>query len=202
VPDGVLIRQRKRLPHWEAPKSIYLVTFRLADSLPAGWLHKIKIERQAAIEEARRHGATILVAEEKRIRRLFSQRTEEYLDKGSGSCSLANSAHAEVVAGALCHFAGVRYKLYAWCVMPNHVHVVFQPHPGFSLAEIVHSWKSFTAHKIKSASAPGEGLWQREYYDHLIRDGKQFARAVRYVAENPERAGLKGWRWVEVRDAD
>ena len=41
-------------------------------------------------------------------------------------------------------------------------------------------------------------FWQREYYDHLIRDAEQLDRAVRYVAENPQRAGLKHWQWAEV----
>jgi REP element-mobilizing transposase RayT len=109
---------------------------------------------------------------------------------------------AEVVAGALRHFDGVRYKLYAWCVMPNHVHVVFLPFEGFSLSDIVHSWKSFSAQRINSSWGRRGTLWQREYYDHLIRNGEQFSRAVRYVAENPERARLKEWKWVEVCSRD
>jgi hypothetical protein len=42
----------------------------------------------------------------------------------------------------------------------------------------------------------GGAFWQREYYDRLIRDGDELERAVRYVVNNPERAGLKGWKWV------
>jgi hypothetical protein len=42
-------------------------------------------------------------------------------------------------------------------------------------------------------------FWQREYYDRLIRNGVELGRAVRYVVNNPERVGLKGWKWVGAR---
>ena len=82
--------------------------------------------------------------------------------------------------------------------MPNHVHVVFQPLGEWELARILHSWKSFTAHRVLREFGIRGTFWQREYYDHLIRDGEQFSRAVKYVVENPRRAGLEGWRWVGV----
>ena len=39
-------------------------------------------------------------------------------------------------------------------------------------------------------------FWQREYYDHLIRSEAEFDRAMRYVMDNPSKAGLKNWPWV------
>jgi hypothetical protein len=45
-------------------------------------------------------------------------------------------------------------------------------------------------------------FWQREYYDHLLRDEAEFRRAVRYVAENPAKAGPVDWPWVWVRGQD
>jgi len=200
--SGPIIRQRKRLPHWEAPNAIYFVTFRQADSLPAEVLLRIKAERRAALEKVRDGAPMISSQEQKRLRRLFSKRVEDYLDRGCGTRCLIDPRAAEIVAGALRHLDGVRYGLYAWCVMPNHVHVVFEPYAGFSLATIVHSWKSFSAQRINRLLGRGGPFWQREYYDHLLRDGEQFARAVRYVAENPEKAGLKDWRWVEVWERD
>ena len=62
--------------------------------------------------------------------------------------------------------------------------------------------------KIKSAKRANELLnhagsfWQREYYDHLVRDESEFERAVRYVAENPEKANLGNWPWVWVGGRD
>ncbi len=58
---------------------------------------------------------------------------------------MANPRVAGVVAEALGYFDGTRYRLQAWCVMSNHVHVVFPIHEDHRLEKIVHSWKSFSA---------------------------------------------------------
>ena len=107
-----------------------------------------------------------------------------------------------MVADALRHFDNQRYSLFAWCVMPNHVHVLVRVFPGHTLAEVVHSWKSFSAKRANELLNHAGSFWQREYYDHLIQDESEFERAVRYVAENPEKAGLRNWRWVWVGGRD
>lgn len=76
----------------------------------------------------------------------FALRLDLYLDRGSGSCLLRE--HAELVANALRHFDGTRYALHAWCVMPNHVHVLFHVERGRDVPRILHSWKSYTSHEI------------------------------------------------------
>jgi REP element-mobilizing transposase RayT len=87
--------------------------------------------------------------------------------------------------------------------MPNHVHVVLRVLPGNKLADVVHSWKSFTAKQANELLGRRGSFWQREYYDHLIRDEQELERAMRYVSENPAKAGLRDWKWVWVcgRDA-
>jgi REP element-mobilizing transposase RayT len=83
--------------------------------------------------------------------------------------------------------------------MPNHVHVVARIFPTHQLAEVLHSWKSYTAKEANRILGIRGSFWQREYYDHLLRDDAEFERAVKYVVENPVKAGLKGWEWVWVR---
>jgi len=95
-------------------------------------------------------------------------------------------------------FDSQRYELLAWCVMPNHVHVVLQLFPGVQLSTVVHSWKSFTAKQANRILNRSGTFWQREYYDRLMRDGNELDRAIAYVANNPIRAGLKDWPFVEV----
>ena len=80
--------------------------------------------------------------------------------------------------------------------MPNHVHVVMRLRPGRRLAEIVHSWKSFTAKECNRVLSRNGPFWQREYYDHLVRDAAELDRLIDYVVQNPVRANLKGWKWV------
>jgi REP element-mobilizing transposase RayT len=177
---GSRIRNRGYLPHWESEGGIYFVTFRLADSLP-----------QSVLRELRR---TELVKpkEEQRL----AQKLEDFLDKGAGSCILRQPRIADIVTAALRQFDGARYRLLACSVMPNHVHVVFQPLGEYDLGGILHAWKSFTGVEINRQLSRSGPLWQKEYYDHLIRNGEQLKRAVRYTVENPLRAGMKKWPYV------
>ncbi len=108
---------------------------------------------------------------------------------------------AKVVADALRCFDAIRYRLVAWCVMPNHVHVVLEPTGGNELPEILHSWKSYTAKQINKILGADGQLWETEYYDHLIRDEKDLLAQIEYIVANPRRAGLKDWKWVGVARA-
>ena len=192
----VLIRNRGHLPHWEAETATYFVTFRLADSLPQHALQEILAAREDIPATAARMGRKISHTEHARLEELHSRRIEKYLDGGAGGCFLADDAVAKVVAESLQHFDGTRYQLFAWCVMPNHVHVVFRALAGNSLPGTLHSWKSFSAKQANRILHRSGDFWQREYYDRLIRDDSEFHRAVRYVIDNPKKAGLEGWLWV------
>ena len=193
----VTIRERGRLPHWEAEDGIYFVTFRLADSLPEDVRAEIKAEREAVLRVLDKTERELSPTEKRKINSLFSEKIEEYLDNGYGECSLKKNEVGETVADALRHFDGDRYHLFAWCVMPNHVHAVFRTRQTYQLEDILHSWKSFTAHKINKILTREGEFWQREYYDHLVRNQEEFERIIKYVLDNPLKAGLKNWRWVE-----
>jgi REP element-mobilizing transposase RayT len=191
----VTVRGRGRLPHWEMEGGVYFITFRLADSIPKNVLETLKQEREAA-KAAIESGRSLTRADRKRVRDLFSRRVQEYLDSGAGACHLGRPEVARLVGEALQHFDGDRYRLFAWCVMPNHVHVVcdFLGHHG--LDDVLHSWKSFTSKKANRILERQGRFWAREYYDHLIRDEDEFYRTLRYVRENPAAAGLEQWPWV------
>ena len=106
---------------------------------------------------------------------------------------------AAVVADTLRLFDEKKYRLFAWCIMPNHVHVVMRVFPTHELADVLHSWKSYTAKEANRILNKHGAFWQREYYDHLLRDEAEFERALKYVVENPVKAGLKDWGWLWVR---
>jgi REP element-mobilizing transposase RayT len=192
------IRKRRGayLPHWTRDGAWYAVTFRLWDSIPAEVLNSWRWERKNIIKTAAQMKRSLSEHEEQRLAYLQSERIERYLDAGFGSCYMKDNRVAKVVADALTHFEGQRYDLAAWCVMPKHVHVVFKPTPERELSDILHSWKSFSAKEANKILKRQGTFWQTEPYDHLIRDEVDFLHAVRYVLENPARAGLKNWRWV------
>ncbi|MGH9560806.1 MAG: transposase [Terracidiphilus sp.] len=139
------IRSRGRLPHWEDDPATYFVTFRLADSFPESARRKIEFERQDIIRTARAARRPLSRQEQIRLSRLFRGKIEVRLDAGAGNCWLARPKIANIASDSLTHFDGVRYRLFAWCVMPNHVHVLFQPIDGHDLASIVQAWKSYSA---------------------------------------------------------
>ncbi|MDF7800180.1 TatD family hydrolase [Pontiellaceae bacterium B1224] len=193
------IRYGAYLPHWTRNAGVYAVTFRLADSLPPNVLASWVIERDNILEAAKTAGRALSDHEAKRLQDLHAERVESFLDSGAGACWLQHEPIAQIVKDALFHFDGDRYAIQAWCIMPNHVHVVFQPLEGQKLPDILHSWKSFSAKKANRLLERFGDFWQPEYYDHLIRDEEDFRHAVTYVLENPEKAGLKNWPWVGVR---
>jgi putative DNA methylase len=178
-------RSRGYLPHWEAGEVAQAITFRLADSLPSAVLAKLRDELRAMAEDE---------AGVERRRRI-----ERLLDQGHGAALLADERIGRIVEQAFLHFDCERYKLHAWVIMPNHAHVVATPVGKHSLADIVHSWKSFTAREANRILGRTGPFWSREYHDRFIRDAAHFANAVSYVAMNPVKAGLckrpEAWRF-------
>ena len=192
------IRSRGYLPHLETQEGIYFVTFRLADSLPKELVLQLFQERDT-IQNARL-AETATAGDLSRLRELRAllKKAERRLDTGHGRCYLRDSRIAGTVAEALRHFHGQRYRLFAWCVMPNHVHVLFSPLREHNLDAILHSWKSYSAHKANALLARTGPFWQREYFDHLVRDQPSLQKITQYIRDNPQRAGLVNWPWVEV----
>ncbi len=180
---------RGYLPHFDAARTYQSITFRLHDSVPAEviarwkaelhWTEQTKPDSKEAIE--------------------LRKRIEKYEDSGHGACYLHDERIAALVVQALKHFDGERYHLIAWCVMPNHVHVLIQQAAGHSLPKIIHSWKSYTAHEANKLLGRSGDFWMPDYFDRFIRDQKHFDAVVEYIHQNPFKAGLvpapEEWPW-------
>ena len=186
-PEALTKKESRFLPHWQQGTCACFVTWRLADSLPTEKLAALRTEREAW-EAA--HPKPWSKDEEVEHHALFNERINTWLDAGSGSCILRDSALAGIVSSALNHFDGERYHLYAAVVMPNHVHVLFQPIGGNQISDILQSWKSFTAKAINAKTGDVGRLWQPESFDRLIRNERHFGAVVEYIRENPAKAGL------------
>ena len=191
-------RQGANLPHWEQSGATYFVTFRLADALPATVIEQIRAERDDIVNTAARLGRDLSDDELHRLQELQTVKMDQFLNAGHGACWLRRDDCAKVLADALNHFDRERYDLAAWCVMPNHVHVLVRPLFAYTLQEILHSWKSFTAKKCLELVGRTGAFWQEEYFDRIVRDEAEFERFVGYIAANPVDAGLKDWAWVNT----
>jgi REP element-mobilizing transposase RayT len=194
------LHSRGVLPHLKREGGTYFVTFRQAGSLPRDVLLEFKQEREAILNQALVANRPLTWYQQEELFRWYSDRVDRYLDVGRGECHLRESTFAGVVAAALRFFDGKRYEIHAWVVMLNHVHAVVWPKGPHTLSEILHSWKSFTAHELnKLLPAKVIPFWQNESYDHLIRDDEDLHRCSNYTAMNPVNAGLcaetRLWPW-------
>jgi REP element-mobilizing transposase RayT len=110
---------------------------------------------------------------------------------------------ARGVEDAMLRFQGRRYALHAWCVMPDHVHVLVTPLQDRTLDKILHSWKSFTANEVNKMLHRAGALWQQESFDHLVRSREAFERFEAYIESNPVAAGLcsdpSAWQFSSAR---
>jgi putative transposase len=89
-----------------------------------------------------------------------------------------------VVVSALHYFDEQRYGLFAFVVMNDHTRVLVAPAPNHQLQDIVHSWKSFTAHTLRQ-NGRCVSVWQDEYFDRIVRDELELAEKARYILANP-----------------
>lgn len=189
------------LPHWDRPGWPNFVTFRLADAMPlklvADW--KDEVERTIALKEITEQ-RTLGPHERRMIQRKLVGSVEKYMDLGHGCCALKDPAAANIVQEALLNFDGSRYRLLCWCVMPNHVHAIVETMEGSPIETVVAGWKSYSSRQINACLGRKGKLWQAEYFDHLIRNGKDLDRFSTYILENPEKANLRAWKWRGVFD--
>ena len=198
IHDGY--HHRGYLPHLKVSGAAYFVTFRLADSLPREVVLRLKEQRDDLLRRAKEDWPGRQDHMRRELFTWYASEVDSVLDQHSGAAWLRDARVADLVAGSLRHFDGARYHLHAWCVMPNHVHVVVRPLGEHSLETILHSWKSYTGSEAnKLLDRTGEPFWQTESYDHWIRDDADFAHCCHYTEENPVKAGLYSkvdeWRW-------
>jgi REP element-mobilizing transposase RayT len=193
--------ERGYLPHRDDPGLTQFVTFHLIDSFPESlrseWGHLAKIEDD----------------------RELRKQLEAYLDQGRGECHLRNPEIAKLVEENFRQFAGncrgsqtrapgvseVRYELRAWCIMPNHVHVLFKV-GTVSMSETVGAWKKHTGRLANKLLGKTGAFWAADYFDVFIRDAEHEQKTVHYIENNPTKAKLvldpKEWPWSSARYRD
>ncbi len=119
-----------------------------------------------------------------------------------------------IVLNALRYFHEKRYELYAACVTPDHVHLLLQPWPKqfdaanspifWSIAELMQSIKSFTAHEVNKLQKTSGPIWEKESFDRYIRSDRDLQEKFHYILRNPWEAGVdqqnEDYPWVWTQD--
>ena len=201
---------RRNLPHIQPAGATLFVTFRLANSLPVTVLERLRTQFEEAERRiARCDDQTERARQQYLLQRRHFGQWDAYLDRAaSGPTWLKDERVAQIVAGAMHHYDDERYALDVYCIMPNHVHVVLHPRPDergktYALSRIMHGIKGFSAGEANKALGRQGRFWQRESYDHVVRNRDEWQRIIRYVLLNPVKADLvedwEDWPWTYLR---
>ncbi len=207
--------RRRRLPHWDVPGAGYFVTVCLHGSIPAQGLLEIGNYRESL---ERRPRPADLSENEWQIRKwkLAFARSEQWLDRHAAARQLGDPRLAATVVDSLYYFAGVRYDLLAFVVMPSHFHWLFRP-LGARVAtlgpsvnsrppreRVMHSIKRYTARACNRLLGRDGTFWQDESYDHCLFDTEEVSRVNAYIEQNPVKAGLvtspEEWPFSSAKD--
>lgn len=188
----------RKLPHIQPKEETFFITYRLVDSIP---LSKLKELEEIALNKKNFAKTTEeKYAEQKRHFGL----TDDYIDKSPNEPYwLKQDNIASIVADSL-HFCDDKfYKLWCFCIMPNHVHLVITTlKDAPPLYNILQKHKRHSAIQCNKLLNRSGKFWTHESYDHIIRNNDEFERIVFYTINNPVKAGFvkqwQEWKWMYV----
>ncbi len=199
---------RRRLPHRYESGTPIFITWRLKFTLPQCLLTTLQ-ERKQEFETK----INELSDEYQKMQRYQFEKKQfdwfdEYIAKSPETPTLLrNPELAEIVSMAIRSQDRHYYNLHAFCIMPNHVHVLLtllDVEKFSDLSDVMRKIKGVSAYEINKYLGKEGSVWAKESYDHLVRNDKEFNRVVDYILDNPVKAGLvdkqEDWphSWREV----
>lgn len=196
---------RRNLPHIQPPDGTFFVTFMLKGAITKDKRTMIREKHELALANARRMypEADVYKREAGKIHMEYIKEYDHLLENGlRGVRWLEIPEIASLVEGSLKYLDGNEWRLIAWCIMPNHVHVVVDE-TRIPLFRILQRMKIFTAIRAnRILGRTGKAFWQDESFDHLVRDEWSLIEKIRYTVFNPVKAGIckewQGWQWSGI----
>lgn len=167
---------RGYLPHFDGREIPQFITLRLFDSVPDAVLKKWLRELD--------------VGKSKTDRITLEKRIDRYLDQGYGAALFKDRRIAQMVENDLLDLDSKSYRLSAWVIMPNHIHFLATRFETETLSAIMQSIKSLTSHKANNLLSRSGHFWMADYFDRYIRNPEHFVKTIRYIENNPVKAGL------------
>jgi len=203
---------RRHLPHYHPPGGVFFITFGLANALPRHVIAALEEDRQRELAciQSETPQAGLEQALYEAQKRAFG-RYDAWLNRcRDGPHWLKDARIARIVTEHIHALDGERYRLLAYCVMSNHVHLLLDsggylsasvaahrgrtaPHP---LADTLRLLKGRTARYCNQALGRSGAFWHHESYDHVVRDQGELVRILHYILTNPVKAGLVA-RWQD-----
>jgi putative transposase len=187
---------RRNLPHLYYSDGIYFITYRLVNSIPYVILKTIRAELKKISEiKTKRLTNAEKIHLDRRLKRLF-KKYDALLDSGNyGEKYLLLPRIIKIVKHTLNFPDGKDYRLICYCIMPNHVHLVFELLKGNKgVSKIMQSIKRISSTDSNAVLNREGTFWQSESFDRLVRNDRELYNIIKYVLLNPVKAGLvKTW---------
>ena len=210
---GIKSFYRRNLPHYQPEHSIFFVTFRLTGSLPSSVISRLKeayakdIKILDKITDIKKRKEKIYLAQKR-----YFGKFDNLLDgSDQGPVWLKDDEIASIVYNAILFYDADKYDVYCFCIMPNHVHMLFfMAGVDKSITEVKNSYyivtnslqslKKYTAGKANKVLTKTGEFWQHESYDHVVRNKRELENIYNYILQNPVKAGLvnnwRDWKWT------
>lgn len=214
---------KRNLPHYQPDNAVYFITFRLAFSLPKSVIVSLKKDYDDLLR------STKLIKNISERNNVIYKRRKQYFGKfdklldgsESGALWLKNNDVAKIVYDSIIFRDKKEYDLHCFCIMPNHVHLVFKIGiedvsriadstarngvSSYRVTKILQDLKKYTAGESNKILSRSGQFWHRESYDHVIRNANEYKNIINYVVQNPVKAGLvddfKKWKWTYISDS-
>ncbi len=196
----------RNLPHIQPPGATFFITYRLVGSLPVSVIKQLNEEYYQIENSITCNDAVEVKNQRANKRRLeFFGRWDSELDNSKyGPHWLSLPEIGRIIRDSLHHHNSRLYDIDTFCILSNHVHVIFTPlmtkaRVYTSLAKIMHALKSYTANTANRILDRKGQFWQHESYDHVIRNEEELLHYRSYVLNNPVNAKLvdsaERWPW-------
>ena len=140
-----------------------------------------------------------------RVRKKLPHTVPQWVDPRSWffitiNCLPRGQNHLCIAGVASCLFRSIEFnnERHVWScrlclLMPDHLHGIFRFCQDPGMTKSITSWKSFTAKN-------GPVHWQRDFFDHRLRNEQELEETISYILWNPVRKGLckspEEWPWV------
>jgi REP element-mobilizing transposase RayT len=176
---------RRKLPHIVPANTVFFITYRIAGSLPLSIINKYQIDKKT-----------------KEIPPKYFEIIEDYLD--TQKAILTKKEIAKIIEESLWYYNDKYYKLIAFCIMPNHVHLLINTNnfPYKNLFSIMKLIKGVSSNKINKRIGKKGQFWQHESYDRMVRDRNELGNIIDYILNNPVKAKLvnnwKEWNYTYI----
>jgi len=208
------------LPHIHPINTALFMTFRLYDSIPDMVYWKWEEELKEKIEYIKDMPVSLFHKQEMiyREQKLHFKKMDNYLHVDSKSEKyLIIPEIGQLVHDKIVGFHEKRYNLICSSVMPNHVHLLFEDYQlktpetnilgkdkDYPVAQTMRYIKGGTAREANSILGKTGNFWQKESYDHYIRNDNEMDNVINYILQNPVKAGLVDdwtlWPWTYLVD--